>query len=125
MLENRTATPSIAVKDIEAARRFYEGVLGLPEVDAMGDEVIVCKCGDSTINVYRSEYAGTNQATALSWTVGDDLDRIVGELKGKGVAFEHYAMPDVKHEGDVHRFGDMRVAWFKDPDGNILSLSNH
>ena len=43
-------------------------------------------------------------------------------LKGKGVRFEHYDLPDTTREGDVHVSGDIRVAWFKDPDGNILSL---
>jgi len=45
-------------------------------------------------------------------------------LKSKGVTFEHYDMPDTRLEGDVHVFGDLRVAWFKDPDGNILNLIN-
>jgi hypothetical protein len=46
----------------------------------------------------------------------------VRALKGKGITFEHYEFPDVRHEGDVHVMGDMRAAWFKDPDGNILAL---
>jgi hypothetical protein len=72
--------------------------------------------------VYRSKYTGTNKATAVTWSVGDELDEIVRALKQKGVAFEHYDMPDVKLEGDVHVMGDMRNAWFKDPDGNIFAL---
>jgi hypothetical protein len=46
----------------------------------------------------------------------------VRELKAKGVAFEHYDLPGLKVEGDVHVGEDMRIAWFKDPDGNILSI---
>jgi hypothetical protein len=49
---------------------------------------------------------------------------MVASLKSKGVRFERYDMPGAKMEGDVHVFGDMRVAWFKDPDGNILNLIN-
>ena len=45
-------------------------------------------------------------------------------LKDKGVKFEHYDMPDVKMEGDVHVMGKLKAAWFKDPDGNILNLVN-
>jgi hypothetical protein len=75
------------------------------------------------INVYRSSFAGTNKATALTWVV-DDVEEVVRTLKGKGVRFEHYDLPDTKLEGDVHLSGDIKVAWFKDPDGNILSVVN-
>ena len=51
-----------------------------------------------------------------------DLDRAVRDLKARGIAFERYEFPDVKHDGDVHVMGDTRAAWFKDPDGNILAL---
>ena len=54
----------------------------------------------------------------------DDVDDEVRKLKGKGVKFEHYDLPDTKREGDVHVSGDIKVAWFKDPDGNILSVVN-
>ena len=73
--------------------------------------------------MYRSSFAGTNKATAVTWTV-DDIDDVVRTLKAKGVTFEHYDMPNTKHEGDVHVAGHMKVAWFKDPDGNILSVAN-
>jgi hypothetical protein len=74
------------------------------------------------INVYRSKYAGTNQATALTWVVGDEVEDVVESLKAKGISFEHYDMPDITREGDVHIGGNMKVAWFKDPDGNILNI---
>ena len=124
MLGNIDATANLAVKDIAAARRFYEGTLGLAQVDAEGDEVVVYGSGNTRINVYRSEFAGTNQATAVTWQVGADIERLVAALKAKGVRFEHYDMPDTKLEGDLHVMGDMKVAWFKDPDGNILNLIN-
>jgi hypothetical protein len=74
--------------------------------------------------VYRSDYAGTNQATAATWAVGDELDSVMDDLRSKGVSFEHYDLPGTTREGDVHILGDMRGAWFKDPDGNILALVN-
>jgi catechol 2,3-dioxygenase-like lactoylglutathione lyase family enzyme len=123
MLGNTDATANLAVKDLETARKFYESTLGLSPVDSEGDEVIVYRSGNSTINVYRSKYAGTNKATAVTWNVGD-VDRVVRDLKAKGVTFEHYDMPEMKLEGDVHVAGDMKVAWFKDPDGNILNIVN-
>ena len=60
--------------------------------------------------------------TAASWSVGDDLDAVIADLKSKGVTFEHYDMPDITLEGDVHVMGELKAAWFKDPDGNILNL---
>ena len=124
MLADKAATANLAVKDLKKARKFYEGTLGLEPVDTEGDELIVFRSGNSTVNVYRSKFAGTNQATAVTWAVGDELDDVVRNLKAKGVTFEHYDMPDTKLQGDVHIAGDMKVAWFKDPDGNILNLIN-
>ena len=124
MLGNKDAAANIAVKNLEKAKNFYEEILGLTQIGAEGQEVIVYESGNSTINVYQSQYAGTNQATAVTWTVGADIGNIVQALKAKGVMFEHYDMPDMKREGDVHVAGEMKVAWFKDPDGNILNIIN-
>ncbi|GAA4357567.1 VOC family protein [Variovorax defluvii] len=124
MLGNKEAVANLAVKDLERARQFYEEILGLTPVEEEGDEVIVFQSGVSTLNVYRSEFAGTNQATAVTWAVGDEIEALVSALRAKGVRFEHYEMPDMRLEGDIHVSGDMRVAWFKDPDGNILNLIN-
>jgi len=54
----------------------------------------------------------------------DDVDAAVETLRGKRVVFEHYDMPGMKLEGDVHVMDGMRAAWFKDPDGNVLCVSN-
>ena len=88
-------------------------------------DAVMYRSGPSVVLVYKSSYAGTNQATAASWAVGDDFDTIVEGLKGKGVTFEHYDdLPGTTREGDVHMLGDFKAAWFKDPDGNILNLVN-
>jgi catechol 2,3-dioxygenase-like lactoylglutathione lyase family enzyme len=125
MLGRVDVTPNLAVKNLAAARKFYEGTLGLEQVDTEGDELIVYKSGNSKLNVYKSKFAGTNQATAVTWDV-DDVDATVQALKGKGVKFEHYDMPGMKLQGDLHVADgeDMKVAWFKDPDGNIFSIVN-
>jgi len=122
MLADTTAVANLAVKDLEAAKRFYSETLGLAEIGKQGDELAIYRSGNSTLNVYRSEFAGTNKATAVTWSVGDALDRMVAALKSKGVRFERYEMPGATMDGDVHVFGDVRVVWFKDPDGNILNL---
>jgi predicted enzyme related to lactoylglutathione lyase len=124
MLGDKDAAANIAVKNLETAKKFYEDTLGLTQTDAEGQEVIVFKSGNSTVNVYRSQYAGTNQATAVTWMVGEDIKGVVQQLKAKGIIFEHYDMPGVTREGDVHIAGDMKVAWFKDPDGNILNIAS-
>ena len=121
MLSNRDAVANLAVKNVQAARKFYEGTLGLKQVDAEGSELIVFESGNTKLNVYESKEAGTNKATAVTWAV-DDVESEVNALKAKGVKFEHYDLPGLKRQGDVHIGGDMKVAWFKDPDGNILNI---
>ncbi len=124
MLSNKSALANIAVKNLEISRKFYENILELEEIDSVGDEVVVYRCGNSAIIVYQSQYAGTNKATSATWKVGEDMDALVKELKSKGVQFEHYEMPNTTLKDDIHYDGDMKVAWFKDPDGNILNIIN-
>ena len=120
MLGKHDATPMIAVKDLDRARKFYEEKLGLKEVDDFGEGFLL-QSGDTKLNVYRSEFAGTNKATALTFDV-DDIESEVRGLKEKGIAFEHYDMDGLQAEGDIYSGEGMKTAWFKDPDGNILSL---
>ncbi len=122
MLKDKDATPTIAVKDIERARQFYQDVVGLTPLPATEEGVVPFKSGSSSILVYKSEFAGTNRATAATWMVDDELDDTVKTLKSKGVTFEHYDMPGVTRRGDVHLTGNSKAAWFKDPDGNIIAL---
>jgi catechol 2,3-dioxygenase-like lactoylglutathione lyase family enzyme len=124
MLGNKDAVANIAVKNLDTAKKFYEDTLGLTPVGAEDQEVIVFKSGNSTVYVYQSQYAGTNKATAVTWVVNEDVEGIVQQLKAKGITFEHYDMPGITRDGDVHIAGDMKVAWFKDPDGNILNIIN-
>ena len=124
MLGDRDAAATLAVSDLQRARDFYENTLGLETLREIPGAILY-KSGSSVVLVYPSEYAGTNQATAASWAVGDEFDAIVQELQAKGVAFEHYDdLPETTREGDVHVMGDFKAVWFKDPDGNILSLAN-
>ena len=122
MLAKAEAVPMIAVKDIDRARKFYEDTLGLAPAMEMEDSVVY-SAGNSRLLVYRSDYAGTNHATAATWEVGDDLDHVVQALRDKGVTFEHYDdLPGVTRDGDFHDLGGVRGVWFKDPDGNIISV---
>jgi catechol 2,3-dioxygenase-like lactoylglutathione lyase family enzyme len=113
---------TIAVNDLGVAKKFYEGTLGLKPVEGQEPEVVIYKSGNSTIQVYKSQFAGTNQATAMTWAAGNDVPELVRTLKDRGVKFEHYDLPGLTREGDVHVGRHMKIAWFKDPDGNILSI---
>jgi len=120
MLSDREAIATVAVKNLETAKKFYEGTLGLTKV-MENEEVLAFKTGASKLFVYRSQHAGTNKATAVTFLV-DEVDDLVRTLKSRGVTFEHYDLPKMTRQGDVHVAGPMRSAWFKDPDGNIFSV---
>jgi catechol 2,3-dioxygenase-like lactoylglutathione lyase family enzyme len=120
MLSDNDAIATVAVKNLEVAKKFYEGSLGLTKV-MENEEAIAFRTGKSTLFVYRSQYAGTNKATAVTF-VAEEVDDLVRTLKGRGVAFEHYVLPNMTRQGDLHVAGPMKTAWFKDPDGNIFSL---
>ena len=125
MLSDASVQPMLPVKDLETAEQFYERVLGLPRVNEEPGTAVVYRTGDSTLCVYQSRFAGTNKGTAALWEV-DDVEETVQELKSRGVRFEHYDdLPETRREGDIHLAGDIKVAWFKDPDGNILSIQNN
>ena len=122
MLKDKDVTATIAVKDIDRAQKFYKDVVGLTPLPATESGVMPFKAGTSSILVYESDFAGTNRATVATWMVDDELDDTVNALKSKGVKFEHYDMPGVTRQGDVHLTGKSKAAWFKDPDGNIIAL---
>jgi catechol 2,3-dioxygenase-like lactoylglutathione lyase family enzyme len=121
MLGNADVVANVAVKDMSKAKAFYEGVLGLESVERQEDQVTTYRSGQTKINVYVSDFAGTNKATTLTWAV-PDAKAAAATLASKGVRFEHYDMPGITREGDVHVGYGMKSAWFKDPDGNILQL---
>ncbi len=122
MLGNINVVATVAVRNLDAARPFYEDKLGLTPLETNEQEVVMYKAGNTALQVYVSQYAGTNKATAATWDVGGDIFRIAQDLKAKGVVFERYDFPEVRLEGDVHVFKELNVAWFKDPDGNIFCI---
>ena len=125
MLAGKDPAPTLAVSDLQRARDFYEKTLGLTSLRDLPGGGVLYQSGNAAVLVYESQYAGTNQATAVSWAVGDDFDAIVEDLKAKGATFERYdGLPETTREGDVHVTGDFKAVWFKDPDGNILNLVN-
>jgi catechol 2,3-dioxygenase-like lactoylglutathione lyase family enzyme len=115
----------LAVSDMDRAREFYEGKLGLSVGIDSGDNVAYRCAEGSVLHVYLSpEHAGKSRATLASWYV-DDVEGVVDELTSKGVAFEHYDVgPIITDEKGIARFeGGAEVAYFRDPDGNTLSIA--
>ncbi len=123
MLSQTDAIATVAVSNLDAARKFYEDKLGLAPGPSEEKMVLSYRTGNSLLLVYQSEFAGTNQATCVTWAV-DDVGDTVRELQNKGVTFERYDFPGISYEGDVHVMGKRKNAWCKDPDGNILSIVN-
>ncbi|MEO8684390.1 MAG: VOC family protein [Devosia sp.] len=121
MLKDKDSAAIVAVTDMARARHFYESVLGLSRLSG-DDNVMQFKTGATVLVVYKSDFAGTNQANAVVWGVGDEVEAITADLKAKGVTFEHY--PGMELKGDIHHAGDFKMVWLKDPDGNILHYNS-
>lgn len=126
MLNNAPVTPTIAVTDLKRAKEFYEGHLGLTEDSSMSDDngVLYNAGAGSKLYIYSRPNAPTADHTQVSFKV-DNIETTVDELSGKGVTFEHYSIPEMglkTNEKGIAEMGKVKSAWFKDPDGNILSL---
>jgi catechol 2,3-dioxygenase-like lactoylglutathione lyase family enzyme len=120
MLTNARAMTTMPAVDIDRARKFYEGKLGLKPQRAT-ELFVIYECGKGTsIFLYKR---GPTKAdhTAVAFEV-DDLDKEMKELRQKGIAFEDYDLPGLKTVNGVADMDGERAAWFKDSEGNILSL---
>jgi catechol 2,3-dioxygenase-like lactoylglutathione lyase family enzyme len=124
-LSDSRVNPTIPVSDMARATEFYEGKLGLSGGEDQGDGGRTYPCGGGTrIHVYPSpDNAGKSGATLAGFTV-DDVGRTVDELSARGVTFEQYGEPFNTDERGIARFDGLEGAWFKDPDGNTLAISN-
>ncbi|HEU5456925.1 MAG TPA: VOC family protein [Nocardioides sp.] len=123
MLGDHDTIATLAVKDLQVARDFYEGVLGF---SARGDvpEGVLYTAGSGAFLVYPSSFAGTNKATAISFQVPRaGFDAEVDALRGHGVTFQTFDAPGLSWDDGVASSGDdFRAVWFPDPDGNILNV---
>lgn len=116
--------------DLEGARKFYGRTLGLKEVEipSTGEEeagqAALYECGRGTnLLVYARPTPTKADHTAAGWMV-EDLDSVVDELISRGVKFEVYDMPGVEFdERGVATMGNLKSAWFTDPEGNILAIN--
>lgn len=122
-LSDSKVTATIAVSNLDRAKEFYGGKLGLSVAGGVeNDNVVVYQCGDgSELLVYQSEHAGKATATVATWDV-DDVEATVDELTSNGVVFEQYDEPMQTDEKGIFSSEEGRVAWFKDPDGNTIAV---
>jgi catechol 2,3-dioxygenase-like lactoylglutathione lyase family enzyme len=123
MLKSCRAIATAPVKDLSAARKFYEDKLGLIPETKNEPGTMTYQAGGAPFLVYQSEFAGTNRGTAVTWDVGQEIEALAKTLARAGVQFEHYEMTDAQLRGDVYVSDHMKVAWFKDLDGNIHALT--
>ncbi|MGH2682891.1 MAG: VOC family protein [Actinomycetota bacterium] len=115
-----TFSATIPAKDLDGTRKFYESVLGL-EIVMENPAGITYRSGDSLLSLYPTQFAGTAQHTLGGFFV-DDVEAAVKDLRAKGVTFEEYDMPGLKTVDGIADLEGEKGAWFKDPEGNILSI---
>ena len=123
MLTNAPVHPTLPVVDFERARKFYEEKLGLKVIQTDPSPGAVLQAGEGT-QLYIYQRAATKaDHTAASFTV-KDVEAAVKELKAKGVVFEDVDVPGYKTVDGIATMGEMKGAWFKDTEGNVLAVTN-
>lgn len=122
MLSDYPAVTTVAVKDLDVARKFYEGVLGCRPAEDVPDGVMYT-AGDGRLFVYESGHAGTNKATYFSVQVPPDrFDAEVADLRGK-VELQTFEMEGISWSDGVATLdGVYRAVWIADPDGNLIGV---
>jgi predicted enzyme related to lactoylglutathione lyase len=122
MLDTASVVGFVPTKDFQRAKSFYGGTIGLRFV-AEDEFALVFESGGTTIRVVRVDDFTAHGFTVLGWQV-DDIQESVSSLKKRGVALERYPWMKQDGSGIWTAPGGTRVAWFKDPDGNVLSVSS-
>lgn len=120
MLAESPIAAIIPVNDMARAKRFYTETLGLTLIKESPEDTRF-ETGGTMIGLYETPYGGQAQHTLASWKVAD-LDAEMKDLRSKGVSFEDYDLPGIKTVDGVVESDEMRGAWFKDSEGNILCV---
>jgi catechol 2,3-dioxygenase-like lactoylglutathione lyase family enzyme len=121
MLDASKAFSGFSVNDLQKAKGFYGGVLGLDVSEAQG-LLTLHLAGDTDVLVYPKPNHAPASFTILNFPV-EDVEKAVEELAKRGVQFETYDEPEIKTDAKgIHHVDGMTIAWFKDPAGNILSV---
>ncbi len=120
MLDSATVTAEIPAQKLDRARAYYEEKLGLKPI-VERPQGLRYRCVDGKFQIFESAGEPSGSYTQLSWVV-DDLDAVVEQLRRNGVVFEEYDMPGLKTENGIAEIAGERGAWFKDSEGNLLTL---
>jgi len=123
MLEHAKMVGFLITRDYSKAREFYEGKLGF-EFVSLDQFALVMRVGGHDIRISKVASFTPLQSTVLGWEV-DNIETAVDGLRARGVEFEKYPFVPDKERGIWVAPGGSKIAWFKDPDGNVLSLSQH
>lgn len=121
MLNAEKIIAFVPTTDAIKARSFYEGILGLRAVVDDGFALVLVANG-TMIRVTKVQNFKPQPFTILGWEV-KDIDEVVSRLRERGVRFEDYGMADQDMCGIWKSPSGARIAWFQDPDGNVLSLT--
>ncbi len=125
MFENTPLHPALPASDLERAKNWYADKLGLRPTSEDEYAGARYETGGSAFLLYESAFAGTNQATAAGFAV-DNFDDVIDQLRAKGVAFEEVDFGEMGKTVDgviSTPDGQDKAAWFKDSEGNIISVS--
>src|SRR4051794_23514016 len=121
MLANSPVHPVLLAQDLEAARAFYHGRLGLEIITERADGISF-RCGRGTrLHVSRSTTGTADSQTQIGWEV-DDLRAELAELRDRGVRIEDYDLPNLKTDDGIADVGFARMAWIIDPGKNALAI---
>jgi catechol 2,3-dioxygenase-like lactoylglutathione lyase family enzyme len=121
MLESAKMMGFLLTTDYEKAQAFFAGKLGFRFI-SLDQFALVVDCGQNLIRISKVEKFSPLQGTVLGWQVAN-INEVVANLKQNGVTPENY--PFMKDPDIWSAPGGAKIAWFKDPDGNILSVSQH
>ena len=122
MFEHAKPFSGFSVNDLQKAKRFYQETLGLDVADAPMGSLELRIDDETSVFVYEKPNHTPATFTILNFPV-DDIDRAVDQLTGRGVRFEVYKEGELKTDArGIHRDGGPKIAWFKDPAGNFLSV---
>jgi catechol 2,3-dioxygenase-like lactoylglutathione lyase family enzyme len=123
MLASAKLMGFLFTRDYESARAFYEGKLGFQFV-SQDQFALALRTGAHMIRITKMADFTPARATVLGWEV-TDIEATVAWLKARGVALEDYPFIQDRKLGIWNAPGGARIAWLKDPDGNVLSVSQH
>ena len=123
MLGTTNIVAFVPVRDFDQARAFYEGVLGLRFVKDDGF-ALVFDANGIMVRVAKVQAFTPAQFTILGWEV-HEIEKVVSRLQERGVVFERFGFFKQDELGIWTAPTGDKVAWFKDPDGNVLSVSEH